>query len=183
MPGRLVQDRMMRASTFTAIVSHVLDDAFLISSYTANIARKGSVRQTLHADQQFMPENTPFMGTANRAIMLSDFTEENGATRVIPDRISAAAIRNRGRITKPSPARGPAGTMLFFDGRLWHGTGASTSDHDRFGLLAYCCRPFISQQENLTISIAPEVLEGAVSLIATCLQSTQLSLSRASIRQ
>ena len=58
------------------------------------------------------------------------------------------------------PVTGPAGTVMVFDGRLWHQTGANvTAGERRHGILAYYCRPFVRTQENWFLSIDPAVLE------------------------
>ena len=57
---------------------------------------------------------------------------------------------------------GPAGTVMVFDGRLWHQTGSNTTkDERRHGILAYYCRPFMRQQENWFLSIDPAALDAA----------------------
>jgi ectoine hydroxylase-related dioxygenase (phytanoyl-CoA dioxygenase family) len=60
------------------------------------------------------------------------------------------------------PVCAPAGTAMAFEGRLWHQTGSNVTAGDlRYGILAYYCRPFIRQQENFFVSLAPHVLEAA----------------------
>jgi ectoine hydroxylase-related dioxygenase (phytanoyl-CoA dioxygenase family) len=54
-------------------------------------------------------------------------------------------------------AEGRAGSILCFDGRVWHGTGANRTGRPRHALLSYHCRPFIRQQENLTLGLDPEL--------------------------
>ena len=44
-------------------------------------------------------------------------------------------------------ARGPAGTMLMFDGRLWHGTGANRTTRKRHLRLGYFCRPWVKRRQ------------------------------------
>ena len=56
-------------------------------------------------------------------------------------------------------ATGPAGTMLMFDGRLWHGTGANRTSRRRHLLLGYFCRPWIRPQEIFTLSLLDELYE------------------------
>jgi ectoine hydroxylase-related dioxygenase (phytanoyl-CoA dioxygenase family) len=55
-------------------------------------------------------------------------------------------------------ATGPAGSALIFDGRLWHGTGKNVTDENRHAILSYHCRPWVRQQENPFLTLAPEVV-------------------------
>ena len=50
-------------------------------------------------------------------------------------------------------ATGLAGTMVMFDGRLWHGAGAIRTTRRRHLLLGHGCRPWIRPQEKLTLSL------------------------------
>jgi ectoine hydroxylase-related dioxygenase (phytanoyl-CoA dioxygenase family) len=132
---------------------------FLLGNLAANIAGPGGKKQYLHADQVFVPTPWPaFPLTASVMWMLDDFTEENGATRIIP------GSHTRGRNPGPGdgegiiPAVAPAGTALVFDGRVWHGTGANVSDDRRHGILAYYSVPWLRQQENHTVSVSDEVV-------------------------
>ena len=64
------------------------------------------------------------------------------------------------------PVCAPAGTVMVFEGRLWHQTGANvTASERRHGILAYYCRPFMRQQENFFVSLRPEVLERATPFL------------------
>ena len=87
--------------------------------------------------------------------MLSDFSATNGSTEV--ERCShLAGAHPRGvnqsgyNVVQPEA---PAGTLMVFDGRLWHGTGANTGSDERLGVLATFCAPQFRQQENLTIGL------------------------------
>ena len=112
----------------------------------------------LHSDQGYMPLGTTYPVVANIMWMLTDFTEENGATRIVPGSHREEMPTEPVDQDRTIAAVGPAGTALVFDGRLWHGTGANRTDEPRLGILSYFCRPFIRQQENLTMSLAPEVV-------------------------
>jgi ectoine hydroxylase-related dioxygenase (phytanoyl-CoA dioxygenase family) len=141
-----------------ALVKHMLGDDVLLSSITANIARRSGTPMMIHTDQNYVPVVTPYPAVADVAWMLDDFTEENGATRVIPGSHKWGRYPQAGESPATVAATGPAGTALVFDGRLWHGTGANTTAKDRPGLFTYYCRAFIRQQENFSLSIHPEVL-------------------------
>lgn len=138
---------------------HMLGNDILLSSMTANIANKGGVPQAIHTDQDYIPVETTYPMVCDVAWMLVDFTDENGATRVIPGSHRWGRIPQRGHEVETIAATGPAGTALVFDGRLWHGAGANRTDASRHALFTYFCRAFVRQQENLTVSVAPEVIE------------------------
>ena len=108
----------------------------------------------LHADQGFVPNSTPYPIIVNALYSLCDFTGDNGATRIAPGTHDS---REHGPYyTHPPdsvPVVVPAGTMLIFDGRIWHGTGANTTDEPRYALLATYCRPWVRQFENFGLSL------------------------------
>ncbi len=151
--------RIAVAPHMLALVRYLLGKDILLSSMTANIARNGGKPMAIHTDQNYIPAETPYPMVCDIAWMLSDFTEDNGATRVIPGSHKAGRIPNSGESPPTVAATGPAGTALIFDGRLWHGTGANVTGHSRFGMFTYYCRAFVRQQENFALSVAPNVLQ------------------------
>jgi ectoine hydroxylase-related dioxygenase (phytanoyl-CoA dioxygenase family) len=144
-----------------------LGNEFLLSSVIANIAGPGGYRQELHSDQLFIPEPWTFSQVGNIMWMLDDFTEEIGATRVVPGSHRFGRNPTPGEMADQSiAAEAPAGTAMAFDGRLWHGTGANvTADRRRYGILAYYCRPYLRQQQNFFLTISSEVLATATPLL------------------
>lgn len=148
--------------TVEKITAALLGPDFLLSNIDANIAGPGGPPMFLHADQSFVPPPwPPYPLVANAMWMLDDFTPENGATRVTPGshrRAEVPPLTTSDEHTVPVCA--PAGTVMFFDGRLWHQTGAHTTEGERrHGILAYYCCPFMRQQENWFLSVDPAVLE------------------------
>jgi ectoine hydroxylase-related dioxygenase (phytanoyl-CoA dioxygenase family) len=141
------------------LVRSLLGRHVLLSSMTANIARRGGVPMPIHTDQNYVPAETPYPMVADIAWMLVDFTEQNGATRVIPGSHRWNQLPKPGEQYETVPAVGPAGTALIFDGRLWHGTGANVTDEPRYALFTYFCRAFVRQQENFALSTSPDVLQ------------------------
>ncbi len=55
----------------------------------------------------------------------------------------------------------PAGSVMVFDGRLWHGAGENRSDKRRHVIFAYYCAPYLRQQENMFLGLDPAVVERA----------------------
>jgi ectoine hydroxylase-related dioxygenase (phytanoyl-CoA dioxygenase family) len=143
------------------LMSHVLGPDFLLSSITANIAGPGGPPMALHPDQGYVPPPwPPYPLVANIMWMLDDFTEENGATRFVPGshRRATGGPTDQARAAEAVAVTGRAGSVLCFDGRVLHQTGANTTAEElRHGVLTYCCKPWIRQQENSSLSV-PEAL-------------------------
>ncbi|MEU1525535.1 phytanoyl-CoA dioxygenase family protein [Nocardia rhamnosiphila] len=100
----------------------------------------GNRAQMLHRD---LENWFPFVGmgpagpevTLNFLIALTDFTEEKGATRVIPGSNHWPDFQDRGTPDQTVPATMNAGDALFFSGKTVHGGGANvTTDQYRRGL-------------------------------------------------
>ena len=168
--GQIFRDIVMKDMT-RELMNHLLGDGSLLSSFTCHIAGPGGTAQTLHRDSGMAPDETPYPIVANIMWMLDDFTDENGATRIVPGSHkfdtgpggaepdpswSPGTVSSIGIDTVA--AEGPAGSAFVFDGRLWHGTGANRTATPRRGILSYHCRGWVRQQENFTLSLAPEVL-------------------------
>ena len=99
----------------------------------------------------------------NAMWMIDDFTEENGATLVVPgSHLSGREPDNNadGNANWVS-ALGPAGTVCIFEGRTWHSTGKNFTDSPRIGLTTNFCAPQFRQQDNFPFGTRPEVLEEA----------------------
>lgn len=148
------------------LMESVLGYNFLLSSTHANIARPAGVRMHLHADQTFArPPWPPYALVANSMWMIDDFTEENGATRIVPDshllgrQPDYAAGEDN---TETIPVCAPAGSVMVFDGRLWHQTGANVTENEsRRGILNYYCRGYMRQQQNFFLGLNRDVLDNA----------------------
>jgi ectoine hydroxylase-related dioxygenase (phytanoyl-CoA dioxygenase family) len=144
-------------------MDRLLGRGWLVSSSTANIAGPGGEPMFLHADQGYVPAPFPPRPlVANCGWLLDDFTEENGGTRVVPGshRLGRGPAAEEATDTDTVAVEGPAGSAFMFDGRLWHGTGANrTEGQRRHVILNYACVPWLRQQENFTVSLAPRVLE------------------------
>lgn len=71
--------------TAVEMVKSVLGDDFIISNFTANIARPGSKSMALHSDQSIVfPDPWQDTWALNVIWCLTDVTKENGATLYIP---------------------------------------------------------------------------------------------------
>ncbi|HUZ12721.1 MAG TPA: phytanoyl-CoA dioxygenase family protein [Caulobacteraceae bacterium] len=154
--GRMFRDLILDPLV-ERFMGHLLGPQFLLSSLTANVARPGGAPMYLHRDQGYVDFWTEKPLVANLLFMLDDFSEANGATRLVPG--SHLARERRPYAPEETvAAEGPAGSVMVFDGRLVHGTGANHAEGgERRALLAYHCRPFVRQQENYFLGLDPQI--------------------------
>ena len=140
------------------VVEAVLDRGCLISSLSSIAICGGETPQPIHADDQLMPIPKPHPPTVcNTMWALTDFTEANGATRVIPGSHLADASPDYGAPYDSIPAEMPRGSVLVWHGSLWHGGGANTTSERRVGIAMNYCAGYIRQQENQQLGIPREV--------------------------
>ena len=143
------------------MVKAVLGEDFLISNFTANIARPGSKSMALHSDQSIVvPDPWKEVWAMNCMWCLSDVYEDNGATRYIPGsnrwESRAEIPSNAPELLKPFKAN--KGDLICMDARVWHTSGANvTKDVDRPLLFGYYTKPFLRQQVNWTAKLPQSI--------------------------
>jgi len=136
------------------VVEGVLDRGCLISSLSSIAIGPGETAQPIHADDQLMPVAKPHVPTVcNTMWALTDFTEANGATRLVPGTHLADRSPDYGRPYDSIPAEMPAGSVLVWHGSLWHGGGANTTQATRVGIAMNYCAGWIRQQENQQLGL------------------------------
>ena len=141
------------------LMHHVLGDGCLVSSLSSITIGPGEIAQPIHADDQVMPLAKPHVATtANSMWAITDFTEANGATRIIPGSHTRRPTHPcTASTTTASAAEMPAGSILVWHGSLWHGGGANTTDTTRVGIAMNYCAGWVRQQENQQLGIPLDV--------------------------
>jgi ectoine hydroxylase-related dioxygenase (phytanoyl-CoA dioxygenase family) len=119
----------------------------------------GEPGQQVHRDQwafDFFPFPSGYEVQCNTIWAMNDFTEANGATRVIP---GSHRLEDRREFAyeDTEPATMPAGSVLFYTGSLYHGAGANRSDHVRYGLNITYAVSWLRQEENQYLSCPFEI--------------------------
>ena len=135
------------------IIEGILGSLFQLSVGTAMSPQPGVDPQGLHRDDGHYPlarPRPPFI--ANCLIALDDFTQANGATRIAP------GSHKRTEDIKPNTdvifAEMPAGSLLVFDGALWHaGGGNRTKAQRRRSINLNFNLSWLRQQENQYVGI------------------------------
>ncbi|MBV9662665.1 MAG: phytanoyl-CoA dioxygenase family protein [Actinobacteria bacterium] len=142
------------------VVERVLDPGCLISSLSSINIGPGETAQPIHADDMLIPIPKPHPPTVcNSMWALTDFTEANGATRLIPGTHLYDHSPNYGQDYESIPAEMPKGSVLIWHGSLWHGGGANTTDERRIGIAMNYCAGYIRQQENQQLGVPPALVK------------------------
>lgn len=144
------------------IVEGVLDEGCLISSLSSIAIAPGERAQPIHADDQAIGLERPHKPlVCNSMWALTDFTEENGATRLVPGSHKYNHPPEYGPDIhyESIPAEMKRGSVLVWNGSLWHGGGANSADARRIGLAMNYCAGFIRQQENQQLGIPLETVK------------------------
>jgi len=144
------------------VVEGVLDDGCLISSVSSISIGGGETPQPMHADDQLIGLPRPHAPiVCNSMWAITDFTEENGATRIVPHSHRDPKTPEYPRTDFDSiPAEMKRGSILVWNGSLWHGGGENRTDDRRVGVAMNYCAGFIRQQENQQLGIPREVAAG-----------------------
>lgn len=135
-----------------AAVYHVLQRPFKLSSLNGRDALPGEGAQGLHADWGPRDPEAPW-AVVNSLWMLDDFTEQNGATRLIPgSHLKAGAPADYCDPRAPHPeqvlAVAPAGSVLVWNAHCWHGGTRNRTQELRRALHCYYVAREFPQQTN-----------------------------------
>jgi ectoine hydroxylase-related dioxygenase (phytanoyl-CoA dioxygenase family) len=143
------------------VVEGVLDPGCLISSLSSISILEGETAQPIHADDQRIPVPQPHPPTVcNSMWALTDFSEANGATRLVPGSHLWDHSPNYGQEYDSIAAEMPKGSVLIWHGSLWHGGGANATPDRRVGIAMNYCAGYIRQQENQQLGLERATVEG-----------------------
>jgi ectoine hydroxylase-related dioxygenase (phytanoyl-CoA dioxygenase family) len=150
-------DRVPTHPSVLPLIEGVLDDGCLVSSLSSIAIDPGEIAQPIHADDMVIPLEKPHRAiVCNSMWALTDFTAANGATRLVPDTHRQPSPEYGGSY-QTIAAEMPKGSVLIWDGALWHGGGANQTSERRVGLAMNYCAGFIRQQENQQLGVPPEL--------------------------
>jgi ectoine hydroxylase-related dioxygenase (phytanoyl-CoA dioxygenase family) len=142
------------------VVERVLDPGLLISSLSSIAIGPDEDAQMIHADDQVvaLPKPHPPI-ICNTMWAITDFTEENGATRLCPGTHKLDHSPDPLEHYESIPAEMAKGSVLIWVGSLWHGGGANRTNRRRVGIAMNYCAGFVRQQENQQLGIPRETVK------------------------
>ncbi len=142
-------------------LDRVFEPNYLLSQLQAINILPGEEQQPLHHDDLFyrVPRPRPALGAAT-IWAIDEFTQQNGATVVIPgSHLWDDRQPTEDDLKNLEPVVMPAGSVVFFLGTLWHAGGANRSDAARLCVSAQYCAPWCRTQENYSLSLSRETVK------------------------
>lgn len=121
----------------------------------------GEPAQPVHRDQwafDFFPFPSGYEVQCNTIWALTDFTEENGATRVIPGS-NHFEDRMQFEESRTIAAEMSRGSVLFYNGSVYHGGGANRSSAPRVGINITYALSWLRQEENQYLTVPRELAQ------------------------
>jgi len=147
-----------------AAIAHVLGGDLKLSSLNYRAALPGSGLQALHADWGGAVKPGDYY-VCNSIWLLDDFTESNGATRIIPGS-QRSGKTPRDVMAEPAQSQpdeilltAPAGTVVIFNSHAWHGGTLNHTDRPRRALHSYFTRRGQKQQLDQKAYLRPETFQ------------------------
>ena len=161
--------RSLDALATHPVVLSILDRVlgqYQLSAPTGISIGAGEGAQPLHPDDALYPIARPHRElVVNIMWPLEDFTEANGATRIVPG--SHRWVDERpGPDTETVAVAMAAGTALVYLGSVWHGGGANRTGEPRLGVVLHYAVGWLRPVESHLLAVPPE----AARLLPTRLQ-------------
>ena len=139
-------------------VKKLVGDDFIVSNFTANIARPGAKSMHAHSDLGIVfpgPWLKPW--SMNVLWCLDDVHQDNGATRYLPNshKITYAKDVPHDMLDNMRSFNAKAGSIIIMDGRLWHTSGENvTEKEERAIVFGYYSAAFLRPQVNWNVLLA-----------------------------
>ncbi len=158
-PGELI--RVLNLESLIEPFEWILGEGCIIYAYTSSSMPPHGTNYSarIHVDcPRLIPGYVTNMGAT---ILLDDFTEENGATFYMP--------KSHLNLRPPTPEEfsaearrllAQAGSVFFFNARLWHAGGQNKTAHWRHALTINMCRSFMKQRLDIPRAMSQIDLSG-----------------------
>jgi len=152
---------------------HAIGEPFKLSSLLRRTLRPDSPAQELHVD---LPRDSADAPNGRIHSYDRSLTPENGATRFVPtsqnwpDVPSERLTHTRSTVPGEVTACGDAGSVIVFDGAIWHGHMANKTSQKRRSIQGYFVRRTAQSGMDFSARMQPET-RGRVCALARYLLS------------
>lgn len=137
----------LMATPIHSFVERYFDGCFILNSFggAINTANSESYAHNIHRDIRTYSGNSKLL--LNTLVMLDDFTEENGATRMLSGSHKSEDKPPQNYFDENAElAVGKAGSILFFDSNVWHAGGNNLTNNVRRSITPMYSKPYIKPQ-------------------------------------
>ena len=167
------------ADSVLPIIEGYLDPECLLSGCDSSTIGPGEKAQPIHADTWWIDDRRfDFPMMVNTILALTDFTEENGATRLVPGshrwseqdvayeqadadygQVPSSEPKGYGSAWTPILAEIPKGSVLVYDFQLLHGAGANRTGHKRPSIISPYILGWMRQLDAFAYALPEEKLK------------------------
>ena len=138
-----------------------------LSSMAAHIIPPGGEAQPIHIDNAVPEPIPPWAIRFVIVVPLTDFTKENGPTSVVPKshKLYRKPTPDDDSIKSEVSITAKAGSLIIWDGNLWHRSTENISNKDRSALIISYAASFFKEVcgEEEYLVVVPERLKNKVS--------------------
>ncbi len=139
----------------------VLGPGCIVYAYTSSSMppSRTNYSRRIHND---CPRHIPgYVTNVGATLLLDDFTADNGATWFLPgSHLHAKAPSEDEFASGAQRLIAKAGSVFFFNARLWHSGGDNQTDRWRHALTINMCRPYMKQRIDIPRGMQHMDLEG-----------------------
>jgi ectoine hydroxylase-related dioxygenase (phytanoyl-CoA dioxygenase family) len=155
-----------------------LGESCIIHGASAIVQKGGAQAQGVHADQDYVRPYVDAPFQLRVMWILTDFTDEIGATRLVPGSHRWGHIPDKSGATRYETvaAEAPAGSILVWDGRTYHGAGANRTDRDRPVIVVGYGPPWLRPMTNFPLVVDPAAMRDASPTLRRLLGYTSMSI-------
>jgi hypothetical protein len=155
-------DRLYLHPPILKACSRIINEPFKLSTMHARTLRPDLPAQNLHVDFERDSQGWTMVGFI---FMVDEFRRDNGATRFMPGSHRWSAVPADllgGDLKADYPGQvlacGPAGSVIIFNGSVWHGHTVNKSGLPRRSIQGAYIRRGEESRENLPARMLPETL-------------------------
>lgn len=148
------------------IIKKLLQEGSYQNSGSVNLLGFDARNPNRHANAQQLHLDSNLPGQAGYPLimvalfMLDNFTVENGAIRIVPgSHLRSDYAENNKIYDEELSVEASKGSVLIFNGALWHGGGRKYNDASRWAVLPSYGRWFIKPSFNFTENIPSHIFE------------------------